>query len=249
MKNYYEKELLVSSTFADYACVMNIYQTTLVIQDAMTEFFHQYGCDAVRLSKTHAAVWAVARTKVRFEDHPFWMDRVRLRAWPVKITPIAVHLNVLIESPEGKPLVRCRQELCAIDVKDHSLRRVDSTPFPMELALLPPALPDPCRRMKMDLGEEKKVFSHKVRTSDTDMNRHMNNAAYIRLICDCLPSEFWDRKQIREFDIQYVNESVEGETLDAYLELEEEAGSVQMKLGEKTLIKSYFLLGPAVSPL
>lgn len=249
MKNYYEKELLVSSSFADRACVMGIYQTTLVIQDVMTEFFHQYGCDAVRLSKSHNAVWAVARTKVRFDGHPFWMDRVRVRAWPVKLTPIAVHLNVLIETLEGAPLVRCRQELCVIDAKDHSLRRVDSTPFPLDLDLLPPALPDPCRRMKMDLGEEKSAFSYTVRTTDTDMNHHMNNAAYIRLVCDALPSDFWDKKQIQEFDIQYVNESVEGETLEVFLDLGEDDGAVQMKLGDKTLIKSYFLLGPAVSPL
>ena len=249
MKNYYEKELLVASTFADRACVMGIYQTTLLIQDAMTEFFHQYDCDAVHLIKSHSAVWAVARTKVRFDGHPFWMDRVRLRVWPVKITPIAVHLNVLIETPEGRPLVRCRQELCVIDADGHTLRRVDSTPFPMDMGTLPPALPDPCKRMKLDLGEEKRVFSHTVRTTDTDMNHHMNNAAYIRLVCDALPSEFWDRNQIQEFDVQYVNESVEGETLDVYLDLGEADGAVQMKLGEKTLIKSYFLLGPAVSPL
>ena len=102
---------------------------------------------------------------------------------------------------------------------------------------------------EMDPQEEKKVLSHTVRTTDTDMNHHTNNAAYIRLVCDCLPSDFWDRKQIREFDVQYVNESVEGETLDAYLDLEEDAGAVQMKRGDKTLIKSYFLLGPAVSLL
>lgn len=249
MKNYYEKDMLITSTFADRACVMGVYQTALVVQDAMTEFFHQYGCDAVRLSKSHRAVWAVARTKLRFDRPPFWMDRVRLRVWPVKLTPIAVHLNVLLESEAGEPLVRCRQELCVLDAVDHSLRRVDSTPFPLDMALLPPALPDPCRRMKLDLGPEKRVFTHTIRTSDTDMNHHMNNAAYLRLVCDALPSSFWDRQRIREFDVQYVNESVEGETLDVLLELEEEAGAVQMKQGDKTLLKAAFLLGPAVSPL
>ena len=98
VKNYYEKELLINATFADRACVMGVYQATLLIQDAMTEFFHQYGCDAVRLSKSHNVVWAVARTKIRFDRHPFWMERVRVRAFPVKLTPIAVHLNVLVET-------------------------------------------------------------------------------------------------------------------------------------------------------
>ena len=250
MKNYYEKDLLVSSSFADRLCVMNIYQTNLMVQDAMTEFFEQYGCDAVRLSKSHRAVWAVARTKVRYDRAPFWMDRVRVRVWPVKLTPVAVHLNVQIETPDGEPLIRCRQELCAIDVADHSLRRVDSTPFPLDMGVSDPVLPVPCRRMKLDLGEEKRAFSHLIRTTDTDMNGHMNNAAYVRLICDCLPSSFWDEKQIREFDIQYVNESVEREVLDVFLDLDgDDSGAVQIKRGETTLVKSSFGLGPAVSML
>ena len=249
MKNYYEKELLVSSVYTDRNCVMSVYQATMLIQDAMTELFHSYQCDAVRLSRTHNAVWAVARTKIRYDGYPFWMDRVRVKAYPVKITPIAVHLNILVETLDGAPLIRCRQELCVMDVRDHSLRRVDSTPFPMDLPLLSPVLTDPCRRMKMDLGKERVVYSHLIRTMDTDMNHHMNNIAYVRLIGDALPSDFWDHHQICEFDIQYANEGMEGETLEVYRDLQENACAVQIRAGERTLVKSYFLLGPPVSPL
>ena len=249
LKNYYEKELLVSSVYTDRNCVMSVYQATMLIQDAMTELFHSYQCDAVRLSKSHNAVWAVARTKIRYDGYPFWMDQVRIRAFPVKITPVAVHLNCLVETLDGKSLIRSRQELCVMDVRDHRLRRVDSTPFPMDLTLLPPVLTDPCRRMKMDLVTEQRVYSHLIRTMDTDMNHHMNNIAFVRLVGDALPSDFWDHHQIYEFDIQYVNEGMEGETLEIYRDLQEDACAVQIKADDRTLVKTYFLLGPAVSPL
>ena len=81
------------------------------------------------------------------------------------------------------------------------------------------------------------------------MNRHMNNIAFVRLIGDALPSDFWDRRQIREFDIQYVNEGMEGDTLQVYRDLREEDCAVQIRRGEETLVKAFFLLGPPVSGL
>lgn len=249
MKNCYEKELLVTSAYIDRACVMSVLQVTMLLQDAMTELFYQYDCDGIHLSKSHNALWAVARSKIRYDGYPFWMDRVRMKAFPVKVSPVAVHLNMLLETLDGHPLVRCRQELCVIDVRDHSLRRVDSTPFPLDLNWPAPVLPDPCRRMKMDLGEEHFVYRHVIRPTDTDMNHHMNNIAYVRLIVDSLPSGFWDKYQVKDFDIQYVNEGMEGETLQVYRDLQEDACSVQVKVGDRTLIKSYFQLGPVASPL
>ena len=46
MKNYYEKELLVTATYTDRRCEMGAFHAALLIQDGMTEFFSQYQCDA-----------------------------------------------------------------------------------------------------------------------------------------------------------------------------------------------------------
>ncbi len=242
MKNNYEKEILVASTYADRRCELGIYQGAMLIQDAMTEFFYQHRCDSVSLSKSHQAVWAVARTKILFSRDIFWMDQVRLKVFPVKISSVAVHLNVLLETLDGEPLFRARQELCVIDVVSHSLRRIESTPFPMDMELLPPVLTTPCLRMKMKLGPEHFVCDHRVRTMDTDMNQHMNNANYIRLLLNARPSEFWDTYRVQEFDIQYVNEAVEGEDIQVYCQETEQELAVQIKRGETTLVKALLQL-------
>ena len=52
---------------------------------------------------------------------------------------------------------------------------------------------------------------------DTDLNHHMNNTNYIRLILDAQPSSFWDRYRVQEFDVHYVNEAVEGEEIQVLL--------------------------------
>lgn len=173
MKNHYEKEVNLTSTYSDRRCELGIFQAALLLQDAMTELFYQYRCDAIRLSRTHQVVWAVARTKICYDKEMLWMDHIRLKVFPVKVSPISIHLNVLLETLDGEPLLRARQEMCAIDVRDHSLRRVDSTPFPMDMDLLRPVVTAPCRRMKLKLGEECLVYSYQVRTMDTDLNHHI----------------------------------------------------------------------------
>lgn len=242
MKNYYEKELLVTATYTDRRCEMGAFHAALLIQDGMTEFFSQYQCDAIRMSQTHGAVWAVARTKIHYDGDIFWMDRVRLKVFPVKISSVAVHLNILVESLDGRPLLRARQELCAIDVADHSLRRIETTPFPKELEPLPPVFTEPYQRIKLKLDEDHLAYLYRVRTMDTDMNGHINNTHYIRLILDACPSSFWDARRITDFDIHYVNEGVEGEELGFYCLEEEDALAVQVKRGETTLVKAFFSL-------
>lgn len=242
MENYYSRRLRVSAAYTDRRNEMGLYHAALLLQDGMTELFQMYECDGIRLSKTHGALWAVARSKIHYDTVPQWMDEICLKAFPVKITPVTVHVNFLVETPEGQPLIRCSQELCAIDVKDHSFRRIDSTPFPRDMALLPPVLDTPYCRKKLALGPEHLACSHRIRTMDTDMNGHMNNVCYIRLLLDALPSSFWDSHRIREFDIQYVSEGMEGEELQVLQHQEPGALDLQIKAGDRTLVKAFFAL-------
>ena len=86
MKNHYEKEVNLTSTYSDRRCELGIFQAALLLQDAMTELFHQYRCDAIRLSRTHQVVWAVARTKICYDKEMLWMDHIRLKVFPVSIS-------------------------------------------------------------------------------------------------------------------------------------------------------------------
>lgn len=244
MKNHYTKELLITSTYSDRFCELGLTQATLLLQDAMTELFYTYQCDAIRLSQSHQVIWAVARTKLRYDGPIRWMDRVKLTAFPVKVSPVAIHLNLLLEGMDGTPLLRARQETCAIDVTTHALRKTDTTPFPRDLTWPAPVFTDPFCRTKLKLGEEDLALRHQVRTSDTDMNQHMNNTDYVRLILDTRPSSFWNTHRIRDFDVHYVSEAVEGEELQVYCQETSGQLAVQIKRGETSLVKAFLQLEP-----
>ena len=242
MQNQYQREQCLTSAFSDHRCELGIYHAILLFQDAMTEYFYRNEMDASHIGPTYGVLWAVARTKIQYDGMPRWMEEFRFRVFPVKVTPVTIHLNLVVETLEGETLLRGRQELCAMDMADHSLRRVDSTPFPMDLDLLPPVMTTPFRRKKVTMEPEDLSFRHIVRTADTDKNHHMNNAEYVRLIVSAFPTEFWDQYRVLDFDIHYVSEGLEGEELEVYCQQDGDEWAVVIKCGDRTLIKAFLLV-------
>lgn len=244
MKIYLEKEINIPAAYVDRYCELGPFQASLLFQDNMTELFYNHACDAVSMQRSHGAVWAVVRSKLCYERPPIWMERVRIKTYPVKLTQAAVHLECVVETMEGEPLLRCRQELCPIDAQGHTMRRINTTPFPLDAELLPPQVTEPFRRRKAVLSAEDLVNTYPIRTTDTDMNSHMNNVAYVRPVVDAFPSAFWDENQIKTFDIHYASEGREGETLQVLTKEEEGEHIVFLQSGGRTLTKSYFRTVP-----
>lgn len=244
MKIYLEKEINIPAAYVDRYCELGPFQASLLFQDNMTELFYNHACDAVSMQRSHGAVWAVVRSKLCYERPPIWMERVRIKTYPVKLTQAAVHLECVVETMEGEPLLRCRQELCPIDAQGHAMRRINTTPFPLDAELFPPQVTEPFRRRKAVLGAEDLANTYPIRTTDTDMNSHMNNVAYVRPVVDAFPSAFWDENQIKTFDIHYASEGREGETLQVLTKEEEGEHIVFLQSGGRTLTKSYFRTVP-----
>lgn len=120
---------------------------------------------------------------------------------------------------------------------------MESTPFPRDLSLLPPVMTEPFQRKKLALGPEHLAYRHIIRTSDTDMNHHMNNAAYVRLLLDAFPSDFWDGHPICAFDIHYISEGQEGEEIAIFQDCQGKDLDFQIKSGDRTLMKAHLELG------
>lgn len=239
MKHYNEKETYLAATYVDQRCELGLFQAALLVQDSVTELLYQYGCDAIKMHQTHNAVWAIARTKICYDGLPHFMDAIRIKTYPVKLSPAAIHIEIVVESSNGTPLLRCRQELCAIDAETHRLRRLHTTSFPTDLPLLPPVVTEPFYRMKGIKNEMPLSCTHPIRASDTDMNHHMNNTAYVRLVLDAFPASFWETYTIQSFDIQYVRESTEGTVLSVFCTQEGMDFTLLIKADETVFTKCF----------
>lgn len=110
---------------------------------------------------------------------------------------------------EGRPIARAVSVWALIDTETRGLVRVNdfelglTTNKPLDISLA---------RFVMPKGISP-VGSFKVRYSDTDQNRHMNNTRYPDMYSDFLPLE---KKRIERISINYLNEAPTGEELTVY---------------------------------
>lgn len=239
MDNYYEKEMLLTSAFIDRNCRLGLYQVGMILQDVMTELFYQFGCDGVVVAREYSALWAFARFQLHMERFPEWMDRVRVRVFPVRVSSVTVHLNTEIETLAGETVLQCRQELCALDLRDHSLRKLASMPYPRDLPLRPSVYTAPYCRMKTTFSQEDFIYEETIYPLDTDMNCHMNNVAYLRVVMNAFPAAFWNSHRVTDFDIHYLSEGREGERVQVFRRDAGNGCAVQVESDGRILVRAF----------
>lgn len=110
---------------------------------------------------------------------------------------------------EGQPIAKALSVWALIDTETRGLVKVNdfelglTTNKPLDISLARFVIPK----------EISPVGSFKVRYSDTDQNRHMNNTRYPDMYSDFLPLE---KKRIERISINYLNEAPAGEELTVY---------------------------------
>ncbi len=109
----------------------------------------------------------------------------------------------------GHPVARAVSVWALIDTETHGLVKVNdfelglTTNKPLDISLSRFVMPKKIAP----------VDRFKVRYSDTDQNRHMNNTRYPDMYSDFLPLE---KKRIERISINYLNEAPTGEELTVY---------------------------------
>ncbi len=155
-------------------------------------------------------------SSIRLEMHApiFAYEQITARSWAcpsrgvnfVRCYEIERDGEILCEAASSWALVSTDEKrLCAVEEIDTSNYYMDEpiqTERPVRVRI-PSAL-------SMSL-----VGEYTVQLSDIDMNGHMNNTNYPRIICNCLPNA--QKLRVRSIGIYFPNEAVLGETLKIYM--------------------------------
>ena len=163
--------------------------------------------------------WAVTRHRVEINRLPGAKDVITLKTWPCPTTRVAYPRATAAYDSQGNELFRVMSLWVLMDVGSRAMIlpgksgvTVDGVTVGNEIAVpasLPPAA-----------GEN--VEKRQVRFTDLDVNGHMNNTQYLNWVDDLLPGVFHRDHPAKEFTICYLNEALEGQTLELNWELGDE---------------------------
>ena len=185
-------------------------------QDVASRHAMFLGIDDFSLLEKDNAMWVVSKTKVKVNKLPLWDDEISVRTWPMGAEGVRCNRCYQIIR-NGEVMINAITEWVIIDATTRTLRKVETTSYPNDIDWInEKSIEEKFRRFKDDFTENDFVYKRLVRSSDIDVTHHVNNVTYITMLLDTFSVKELENMALREIEISYLNESLEGETLSIY---------------------------------
>jgi medium-chain acyl-[acyl-carrier-protein] hydrolase len=201
---------------------IDVYQTDIKEQLSLVSLFDLFqdiagrnasvlGFGREHLMENHN-IWVLSRLSARISVMPVMWSDVVLRTWPRGTDGIFAVRDFEMFSASGEKLVVATSSWVILDYGTRRLQRPDKA-----LSFLNQDFPD---KRSMDenalkvgsLPDAGKIVSdHLTTTSDIDINMHVNNAMYIKWICDAYTPEFINTHIPEAIDVNYISECLYGD--------------------------------------
>ncbi|PJI08494.1 acyl-ACP thioesterase [Clostridium sp. CT7] len=200
---------------------------------------------SLKYFRDNKIAWVVYKWEVHMDKYPEYGDRIEVSTLPYSIRKFYAYrkyeifnkgerigyansLWFLIDTEKRKP---CR--ITNNIYKMYNLTEEDNEQIPFD------------RLRKLKQVDYKNSF--KVRYSDIDTNKHVNNVKYVSWVLENVPMEIISEHEISDLKVMYQKETAYGETIEVMTNMEEKEGkyifnhSINNSEGESlTLVKTEF---------
>ena len=212
MAESYRRQMMIGTSLCGADGKMSIPGTFASFQDIASEHAEKLGLGFAKMAENHT-FWVTVRTRVHFYSRPELAHRVEIETWPLQHGK--VRCDRCYRMSEGERLLaEGRTEWCVINTQTGAACSLEGV-FPEGIQYSDEKLLDaPYARFKHNFSEEDRACSYAVRTSDIDVGRHMNNVAYLRLLCDSFSVAELEEMQVSEMEIMFLTPCFEGDVLD-----------------------------------
>lgn len=216
MNTEYESKYEISYTELNQDLELGLTNAVELVQSILTDYFISFGSDNETIKNKNNALWVLSKTKIHFDKIPKWKDFVFGKSYTTKIKPIRVEMETIFKDEKDEYLFSAKQEICPIDIDTRKIRKIDTIEYPKDMETKNAFDEEPYSKLKEEFTEDDFVYEQKIYSSDIDFSRYTNNAVYVKLISNVLSCDFLDKNQITDFEIHYINESTEGQSLKIY---------------------------------
>ena len=216
MSTEYKSKYEINYTYLNQDMELGLTNTVELVQSILTDYFISFGSDNETIKNKNNALWVLSKTKIHFDKIPKWKEYVDGNSYTTKIKPIRVEMETVFYDDKDEYLFGVKQEICPIDIDTRKIRKIDSIEYPKDMETKEAFDKEAYFKLNEQFTENDFLYEQKIYSSDIDFSKHTNNAVYVRLISNVLTCDFIDKNQITDFQINYINESKEGQVLKIY---------------------------------
>lgn len=140
-------------------------------------------------------------------------DEIIISTWPIPPKGAQFRRNISMDSLDGVRLMSAYTTWLLVNPENHKILRPSAFPYALNYAPLNgnDFMEEGITYLKVPPVENgREGLSLKVSYSNSDSNRHLNNAVYGDLVLDCIPFGTWEKYRPESFLIHFVKEAKVG---------------------------------------
>ena len=166
MKYTYEKEFTLSYTGLDSNAELNTLYAIELAQNLMTEYFGYFKSDNLRLKKLDNALWVLAKTKVKFFNQAFWLDKLYAKGYTIKNTALRTYIESDFHNQDHKLVFVALQENAVIDLNTRKVRKINTVSYPKDMEYETPEKELSFEKLTTEFSEKDFVYNQQIFYTD-----------------------------------------------------------------------------------
>ena len=176
--------------------------------------------------------WVLSRVKFDIIKMPEPNQVVIATTWPHEKGKIDFDRDLTITSEDGELLITATSKWCVIDTIQRKLQRTENVNYIGEIY---PEVnyTDKFNKISPITENLNLAFIHKVKFSDLDHNKHMNNTNYCSLVLNAT-----ENNNFSHFEINFLNECLLNDEISVYVCKTEDGDFVTGKIDDKTIFNA-----------
>ncbi|MCR5760583.1 MAG: hypothetical protein K6F82_01065 [Sphaerochaetaceae bacterium] len=212
MKNNYSEKIRVIIGNSDSTLHLSLPSAMTYFMDIATVHAQMLGIGYDIMEKKNL-VWITTKTMVDMIKAPSFLREAEVSTWVEGQKNGRSYRDYAITGDDGKLLVCGKTEWTAMDIKKRIPVSAESV-VPSDLEEREAVCTQPFKMIDHDFTGCDTCGTYKVRSIDVDFIGHMNNTSYVRAFLGCLSSKELKEKPIKHFEISYVSQCFEGNTIE-----------------------------------
>ncbi|MGN0032537.1 MAG: acyl-[acyl-carrier-protein] thioesterase [Candidatus Limimorpha sp.] len=239
MNNFYSEKKKILTAFCDSSLRVNPVKMMTWFEELAEQHAAELNVDGMTIREQHNAFWIIKRVRLEFNEAIREHDEVTLKTWPSGTEGLRCLRNYQISKEDGTPFVNALAEWVILDCETRRPRYADSINFPKIDFIKEKAVNTHFRRFKDIFSEDDFVYDKKIRAFDIDLSHHTNNVRYCMMILDTFSVSELESMDIKELEICYEAESLEGDTLRIYRKEIDNGWQFAIKRNGKTITSAF----------
>ena len=184
-------------------------------QDVATWHMHGYDMGNDYLIDRLGIAWMHTKSRIKIYKKADYSSELLVETGTTSSSKVRVCRDFRI-TQGGELLALSRLESCLFDLKDESICRISDLGFDFNVFDEPFEDLEHRKLKKITDGMEK-VYEYKILYSDLDKSMHMNNLHFTDMFMNVFGPDFYEKHDIREYDINYISQGRFGDTLSVYM--------------------------------